>query len=539
MTDTQHIFGESYTPLLSTSTTKQKEALQHAKYISCGDGFDQDNLPLVLSTSVTRTLLATPLCTDIFDQDAEHNTYNHVLTLFESVHDLASKQIFLKGKIFLPVLDASLSPADTIIWDYRPILQKFIRYLDNISYIDTYKPFIHDNNNILSSTPIKQATFNNTTGMMIITIDTSKTYSYQPPPRSPKDPATTRLRVDILRKQLNDGSRESAYDLINRTLQGKMHEEASIASSTADFQRAAFHKRPSPISKHPQGDQDHEYFRFDIDCHTEEVEELATTLQQQHPLTSQSSTIIAFPFDLATHPDTFVATLRRGHPAVPPLELLNQLTSIPRIDEFLKFAMVRTKYSILFHVDSECIPSPSNSEIGRLHWLNGLLWDAGLVLLYPNGKYTPNPRIQQANSQPKKHVLTSSKAVVAEAPAATTHISLAKAAAIFGGIEKIIPLHFSSMSIGTSLHYEITYTNDDSPIIAHGQEITGINFSQGQNINLQKKQSLIHNKRLTTDQEHIHERSVIEQLRADLGAKSHKNQLLTNKLPNAKYTKRK
>ena len=31
------------------------------------------------------------------------------------------------------ILDASLSPADTIIWDYRPILQKFIRYLDNIS----------------------------------------------------------------------------------------------------------------------------------------------------------------------------------------------------------------------------------------------------------------------------------------------------------------------------------------------------------------------------------------------------------------------
>ena len=157
MTDTQHIFGDSYTPLLSTSTTKQKEALQHAKYISCGDGFDQDNLSLVLSTSTTRTFLATPLCTDIFDEDAEHNTYNHVLTLFESVHDLASKQIFLKGKIFLPVLDASLSPADTIIWDYRPILQKFIRYLDNISYIDTYKPFIHDNNNIFSSTPPKQA----------------------------------------------------------------------------------------------------------------------------------------------------------------------------------------------------------------------------------------------------------------------------------------------------------------------------------------------------------------------------------------------
>ena len=191
MTDTQHIFGESYTPLLSTSTTKQKKALQHAKYISCGDGFDQDNLSLVLSTSATRTFLATPLCTDIFDQDAEHNTYNHVLTLFESVHDLASKQIFLKGKIFLPVLDASLSPADTIIWDYRPILQKFIRYLDNISYINIYKPFIHDNNNIHSSTPIKQATFNNTTGMMIITIDTSKTYSYHPhhaPQRTPPPP---------------------------------------------------------------------------------------------------------------------------------------------------------------------------------------------------------------------------------------------------------------------------------------------------------------------------------------------------------------
>ena len=205
MTDTQEIIGDSYTPLLSTSTRRQNEALQHAKYISCGDGFDQDNFPPVLSTSTTCSLLATLLCTNIFDQDAKHNTYNHVLTLHESVHDLASKRIFLKGKIFFLVLDASLSPAETIIWDYRPILQKFIRYLDNISYIDTYKPFIHDNNNIFSSTPLTQAKFNNTTSIRIITIDTSKTYSYQPPPWSPKDPATTRLRVDILKKLLNDG----------------------------------------------------------------------------------------------------------------------------------------------------------------------------------------------------------------------------------------------------------------------------------------------------------------------------------------------
>ena len=395
MTDTQHFFGDSYTPLLTTSTTKQKEALQHAKYISCGDGFDQDNLSLVLSTSTTRTFLATPLCTNIFDQDVEHNTYDHVLILFESVHDLASKQLLLKGKIFLSVLDASLCPADTIIWDYGPILQKFIRYLENICYIDTYKPYIHDNNNIFSSTPVKQATFNNTTGIMIITIDTSKTYCYQPPPRSRKDPATTRLRVDILKKQLYDGSRESACDFINKSLQSKLHEEASIASSTADFQRAAFQRRPSPISKHPKGDQDQEYFRFDIDCHSEGVEELATTPQQEHPLTSQCPTIIAFPFDLATHPDTFVATLRRGHPAAPRLELLNQLRSIPRMDEFLKFAIVRTKYSILFHVHSKCIPLPTNPEIGRLHWLNQLLWDARLVLLYPNGKYTFNPRFSK------------------------------------------------------------------------------------------------------------------------------------------------
>ena len=90
------------------------------------------------------------------------------------------------------------------------------------------------------------------------------------------------------------------------------------------------------------------------------------------------------------------------------------------------------------------------------------------------------PRGRKASStrkiKPQTSNLTSSKAVVAEAPAATTHISLAKAAAIFGEIEKIIPLNFSSMSIGPSLHYEITHTNANSPIIANGQEVTGINF---------------------------------------------------------------
>ena len=252
LTNTQHTFGYSYTPLLSTSTTKQNKALQYAKYISGGDGVNQDNLSTVLSTSTTHSLLTTPLCTDIFDQDAVHNTYKHVTTVFESVHDLAYKKIFLEGKIILLVLNASLSPADTIIWDYRRILQTLIRYLDNISYIHTYQLYIHDNNNIFSSTSLKQATFNNTIGMMIITIDTFETYSYQPPPRSTKDPATTRLRGDILKKQLNDGSWESAYDFINKSLQGKIHEEASIASSLAEFERAAFHERPSPISKHPK-----------------------------------------------------------------------------------------------------------------------------------------------------------------------------------------------------------------------------------------------------------------------------------------------
>ena len=524
--------------VLSTDSKRQQQALKHAKYISCGDGCDQENLSQVLSTSITRTFLATPLCTDIFDQDAEHNTYNHTLTLFESIHELHQKQIFLQGNIFLPVLDASLSPSDTIVWDYRPIFQKFIRYLHDITYIDTFKPFIFDSNNNTSPTPIKQASFNNPTGMMIITIDSSKIYSYRPPTHSPRDPHTTRLRIDVLKKHLNDGSRESAYDFINKSLQGKLHEEASIASNTADFQRAAFHKRPSPISKHPK-DQDQEYFRFDIDCQPEEVEELASSLQQPHPLTSQCPTVFAFPFDLATHRDTFVASLRKGSPSKPPLEFMNQLVSIPRIDEFLKFPIVRTKYSILFHVDSNQIPSPSSSEISRLHWLTQLLWDAGLVLLYPSGKYTPNPRIQQTNTNPKKHTLTSTKAIVAETPAATTHIALAKTAAIFGEIDKIIPLDFSSMSIGTNLQYEITYTHSDSPVIAHGQEVTGISFSQGQQINLQKQQTLIQNKRDTTNQEETHDWSIIEQIGSDLGAKSHKNQSLTHKPPHEKYSKRK
>ena len=63
---------------------------------------------------------------------------------------------------------------------------------------------------------------------------------------------------------------------------------------------------------------------------------------------------------------------------------------------------------------------------------------------------------------------------------------------------------------------------------------TGINFTQGQSINLENQQSLIQDKCRSTNQEHILEWSIIKQLGAALGAKSHKNQTLTHKTPNAK-----
>ena len=89
-------------------------------------------------------------------------------------------------------------------------------------------------------------------------------------------------------------------------LQGKLPDTQTIASYTSDFQRAAFHKRPSPVSKSPNENENEEYFRCDIKCHPHEVDEFAFTLQKPHPITSQYPNLVAFPFAKATHYNSFM-----------------------------------------------------------------------------------------------------------------------------------------------------------------------------------------------------------------------------------------
>ena len=109
------------------------------------------------------------------------------------------------------MLDASLQPADASVWDYRPIFQKFLRYLSYLEFLHTFIPFVMDQINESAPT-LREASFNNSTGIMILTTDSSTTFNLKRPDFHSLDTDSTFLRVDVQKRLLKDGSRKSAYD---------------------------------------------------------------------------------------------------------------------------------------------------------------------------------------------------------------------------------------------------------------------------------------------------------------------------------------
>ena len=172
-TDWENPFGNMYKPYYKTDTVNKKNALQNAKYVTAANGFSQQNIESVLQASTTKTFIATPILSEIYDNDAQNNTYARCLTLFNALHNQAQQNHYYRGYRIVNQPDPLTTPSNFNIWDYRSFVLKFHRYLTDVDIRHTYTPWLPDTT--APVTTLKEATFPRAQGFMVLTLDTTKT----------------------------------------------------------------------------------------------------------------------------------------------------------------------------------------------------------------------------------------------------------------------------------------------------------------------------------------------------------------------------
>ena len=308
-TDWENPFGNMYKPYYKTDTANKKNALQNAKYVTAADGFSQENIESVLQASTTKTFIATRILSKIYGNDAQNNTYAQCLTLFNALHNQGQQNHYYRGYLIVNQPDPLTTPSNFNIWDYRSFVLKFHRYLTDVDIRQTYTPWLPDTTAPI--TTLKEATFPRAQGFMVLTLDTTKIFSFNPPPSLPlvdtsiqscshnhdshdllqglsiadnTDPLTKTLepvdflRVDIQKKHLDNGTPEDAYNLFNKHLLGRHGDTATVATMYADYGRQCFRRQPCPLGRDADKDKDKEYWRYDITCHPREIDKLSKQL---------------------------------------------------------------------------------------------------------------------------------------------------------------------------------------------------------------------------------------------------------------------
>ena len=274
-------------------------------------------------------------------------------------------------------------------------------------------------------TTLKEATFPRAQGFMVLTLDTTKNFSFNPPPSLPLvdtsiqscshnhdshdllqglsiadniDPLTKTfepvefLRVDIQKKHLDNGTPEDAYNFFNKHLLGRHGDTATVATKDADYGRQCFRRRPCPLGRDSDKDKDNEYWRYDITCHPHEIDELSKQLLKGHNKEASSPPVFTFPMSRSTNDNSFLIVQRKGLPTLHPLEFYDKLINTPTLTDYLFYIIMRTKFSAIININLTKMPSNSNSKNAQVKWLNNTLWQNRFLLLYPSGAYTPNSR---------------------------------------------------------------------------------------------------------------------------------------------------
>ena len=94
---------------------------------------------------------------------------------------------------------------------------------------------------------------------------------------------------------------------------------------------------------------------------------------------------MAFPYNFSAHENTFMISATKSSAEngakLEPTELLNRVASLEKMNSILQYAILRTRYSVLVHLDVHTIPSNTETRVSKLKWLNEQCEKAGPIFL--------------------------------------------------------------------------------------------------------------------------------------------------------------
>ena len=339
----------------------------------------------------------------------------------------------------------------------------------------------------------------------MITLDNLSEFQYTPPKFSPISPGhdlahaeafispqqearhtppiTDYVRIDISR-DLEVLTEEDAFQFFNKLIKPDLQDASSITSTNCAHYRGEIKKRGSPIGS--------THARFDIETNSALSSQIDKTVQSHYPL-DRNPLIMAFPYNLSAHENTFMIsaskTSAKNGVKLEPTELLNRVASLEKMNSILQFAILRTKYSVLVHLDVHSIPSNTETRVSKLKWMNEQCKKAGLTFFNHNNTYAVLSDAPLSYRAKPSYTPTNAKSVVICAPRSISFRDINKATSLFGTFTSIQPLE-SNPSAKSHQSFEALFQNLGSSILAHQEKVQGITFTSG-SPNLLKKQNII------------------------------------------------
>ena len=165
------------------------------------------------------------------------------------------------------------------------------------------------------------------------------------------------------------------------------------------------------------------------------------------------------------------------------------MASLEKMSSILQFTILRTKYSVLVHLDVHSIPSNTETRVSKLKWMKEQCKKAGLTFFNHDNTYAVSSDAPLSYRAIPSYTPTNAKSVVICAPRSISFRDINKGTSLFGTFTSIQPLE-SNASAKSHKYFEALFQNLGSSILAHQEKIQGITFTSG-SPNLFKKQNSI------------------------------------------------
>ena len=485
-TDYQHYFNKKYKYSAPYSTEDHARAIKNAKLVT-PQNITTLNIMANLYKSQTRTFIFTPTTNYDFNKDALHNTTAHVNVLLNALASLARAKVHVRGTLILLVSDPRVCEATNGSWDYSQAYAKARRFMGDQKISQNFVPL----NMILKNyqKPFDTCSAPHLEGYTMVTLENLCEFQYRPPKISPISPGhdlahaeafispqqeahhtpaiTDYVRIDNSR-DLEVLTEEDAFQFFNKLIKPDLQDASSITSTNCAHFRGEIEKRGSPIGS--------THTRLDIETNSALSSQIAKTVQSDYPL-DRNPLIMAFPHNLSGHKNTFMISATKSSAKngakLEPTELLNRVASLEKMNSILQLAILRTKYSVLVHLDVHSISSNTETRVSKLKWMNEQCKKASLTLFNHDNTYAVLSDAPLSYWAKPPYTPTDAKLVVICARRSRSFRDINKATSLSGTFTSIHPLE-SNPSANSHQYFEALFQNLGYSILAHQEKVQGI-----------------------------------------------------------------